>query len=428
MKNKFIFVAALIMSMVFAITAFGKTTYQWEKNEDNQWQYFEVETIDGEVVSKTAEYDVWAKDADKYFYIGSEGFMLTNAKVDYENETYYVGPDGAKVVSQWVLILNDEDEDPYWMYFDAKGKAVDGAQKIEGVNYAFVEKKMVTGLRDADFAKVDDALTAVYYFAEDGSRFSGWKQFELNAGDSYDGDLKWFYFGTNGKKYADVEKLINGVWYKFDENGVMFADVVCATDSEASPSYYYNADGARVKNEWVKKDDVWYYAGSNGALARDMVRTINNRKYAFDKDCKMLTGFQFVYPVIGDTNSDVRYFFTKDDNQVEGAMATGTVKLYEEFDGEFHTYMFMSNGAICEDGHKGYALEATGKLIVPEDGEMYTVNSANNKLVNKNGKYVTKDGVYYDSVNYGWIKVVDGKFNDFTYDEETAKKWKKELK
>lgn len=432
--KKFIKVMAVMTAMVFifCFAAFAKTSHVWEQTEDGKWQYFEIETVNGEVISKTAEYDMWAKDNGKYFYVGSEGFMLTNSKVDHENETYYVGSDGAKVISQWVLISDDENEDDYWMYFDKFGKAVNGAQKINEVNYAFVDKKMVTGLRDANFAKVDDATTAVYYFAEDGSRFSGWKQFELNATTSYDGELKWFYFGTNGKKYEDIEKLINGVWYKFDENGVMFADAVCATDSEASPSYYYNADGARVKNEWVKvtKSDTttWYYAGSNGSLVRNTVRTINNKKYAFDNNCKMLTGFQFVYPVIGDLNSEIRYFFTADDEQIEGAMATGTVKLYDDFDGEFHTYMFMSSGAICEDGYKGYALEATGKLIVPEDGEMYTVNTANKKLVNKNGKYVTKDGVYHDSVNYAWIKVKDGIFADYTYDEETAKKWKKELK
>lgn len=426
--NKFIKVAAIMAAMVmaFCITAFAKTTYKWNQFENGNWQYVEMEVINGEVTYAEPVRDAWAKNADKYFYLGSEGIMLVNSKVEYEGEVYYVGEDGAKVVNTWVQFADDETGDTYWMYFDKFGKAVDGAQKINEVNYAFVEKRMVTGLRGAEFESVDDVTTATYYFAEDGSRFSGWKQFFINSAESYDGDLKWFYFGTNGKKYADIEKLINGIWYKFDENGVMFEDVVCATDSEATPSYYYNKDGVRVKNEWILKDDIWYYAGSNGALARDVVRTINNRKYAFDKECKMLTGFKFVYPVIGDLNSEIRYFFTADDKQVEGSMAIGTVKLYEELDGEFHTYMFMSNGAICADGYKGYAIKPNGKLVIPEDGEMYTV--FNDKLVNKNGKYVTKDGIYYDSVNYGWIKVENGVFADYTYDEETAKKWKKELK
>lgn len=423
--NKFIKVAAVVAAMVvaFCITAFAKTSYKWNQFEDGRWQYVETEVIDGEVTYAEPVRDMWAKDNGKYFYLGSDGFMLINSKVDYETETYYVGQDGAKVINQWILISDEEDTDPYWMYFDKFGKAVNGAQKINEVNYAFVDKKMVTGLRDANFDKVEDATAAAYYYAEDGSRFSGWKQFELNATASYDGDIKWFYFGTNGQKYVDTEKLINGVWYKFDEDGVMFADVVCATDSEASPSYYYNKDGARIKNEWVKKDDFWYYAGSTGNLAKNTVRTINSRKYAFDKDCKMLTG-KWELAEVG-----VRYFFTKDDNQVEGAMATGTVKLYNSITDEFDTYMFMSNGAICEDNYKGYALDE-GRLVTPEDGEMYTV--FNHKLVNKNGKYVVKAGVYKDTCRDGWWFVdkngISGDDKEhFTYDEATAKKWKNNL-
>ena len=121
----------------------------------------------------------------------------------------------------------------------------------------------------------------------------------------YTAQLLRYYFGSTGKAYRkSYGKTINGKKYGFDDDGKMLFGYVednsynIINDDEdpiLNATYYYgtNEDGARHSG-WLQytdaladKDDdyYWFYFNtSNGKKVVDQMKSINGKKYSFDKD------------------------------------------------------------------------------------------------------------------------------------------------
>ena len=96
-----------------------------------------------------------------------------------------------------------------------------------------------------------------------------------------------YYFDANGYMMTGGWKWINKKCYYFYSDGHVAVD-------EIVDSYYVNKDGVWLKNGWTKASDGWYYHYGFGKIARDGITQIHNRKYLFNAEGLMLTGFREV--------------------------------------------------------------------------------------------------------------------------------------
>ena len=347
--------ASALLAMGASLTAFAATGWT---QEDGTWYYYDR---DGERVT-----DEWRKSGDYWFYLGDDGEMVTDQLIEDDDDYYYVNADGAMISNAWVAIENedageDDEPDQYWYYFQSNGKAYTGSDSstttkfktINGKKYAFDEEgRMLYGwVKDGERQTGDDDWTdAEYYLGDenDGAMSTGWRLISITDedwdedDDTFDEDQdRWFYFKSNGKRYANddpdkefVVKTINGKKYGFDENGRMVAEwnVSTTVGTQGQATYtrewsYFSSpeDGARKTKGWFKVipdedldadeyDDAaehWYYADGSGNLYANEIKTINGRKYAFDSYGRMMDGLKLIQ-------------FAKDGNRVSTKEIVGS--------------------------------------------------------------------------------------------------------
>ena len=456
----------------------------------------------------------WRKSAKGFwFWLDDNGLMVKNAVVDDGEHYYYVNEDGAMSTNRWVScdpeVIGEDGGEDVWLYFGANGRAYKdtGSEKgfvektINGKRYAFNENgRMLTGLVSGDGEMLDEGeeesfLEAEYYFggSSDGAmQVNGWYLYDGSSdadsnvsGISYsDYDNLWLYFGSNGKKViAETgkerkEKTINGQKYVFDENGVMLSEWAgtASASSAASTKYYSSSmDGHMKKNRWVYAvpdeemdpedyaDDQarWFYSGSNGRVYKNGIKTVNGKKYMFDENGIMLSGF-----VITDENNkpvgtiDAEEYGREDflkgdaaekisggelyyfgaDEAGDGSMKTGkTVRI--ELSDDTYTFGFASTGkAYGTDGvelvssryyQNGLMLQADRDskygIVKDQDGKLIAVGTSGTKqtgngkaLRDGNGGYILlKDNAYFAYVETDDRPLYqDGAF--YEYDESAS--------
>lgn len=367
----------------------------WD-NSTGAWRYL---NNDG-----TEVVDEWKSANGNWFYLDSDGVMATDKLIEDESGSkvkyYYVDQYGAMVKNTWKAVAMDDDDNTdldaeyWWYYFGNDGKAYttdsdksltkSKIKTINGLKYAFDnEGHMLYGWTDADNHTQNDDdkqlwQDAKYYFNgwNDGHAQTGWAQINV---EKEDGDTEdyWFYFNGDGEKQANKRKKINGVYYVFAKDGHMIDEWTIeeskgtwsnnfTTKSNAASISYVNGDGAQRKNTWIwaipaedwipsdYDDDEysWFYAGKDGKLTVDEVKKINGKKYAFDSEGRMQTGFVVVDPKTNKVGAqyghddfsrdqwieknlqNIKYFSS--DEEKDGAMKTG----YQNIELEDDTYQF----------------------------------------------------------------------------------------
>lgn len=326
--------AAALLAIGASMTSFAAAGWT---EEDGTWVYLDKD-----------EYKVtnaWKKSGDFWYWLDEDGYMAISRLIengDENNNIYYVDETGRMVTNKWIELENDDyhdntdegESETSWYYFQNSGKAYKTSgttsfKTINGKKYAFDENgKMLYGWVTEDTServKEGDSSykNGVYYCgdANDGARVtSDWRKLYVgNEGpaDSED-DEYWFYFQTNGKKFAAAEtdddpqfksKKINGKTYGFNEFGMMVSgwtkDNVKATASDLYGYFNDDDNGARQKgwfkavpseemNKSANNDDSgkWYYGQNDGKLVVSELKTINGKKYAFNEKGEMLSGLQ----------------------------------------------------------------------------------------------------------------------------------------
>lgn len=387
-----------------------------------------------------AERDVWRDNATKTakFYLGLDGKMVTNSVIEYEGDTYYVNGDGVQSRNQWRLLDVDNEGESRWYYFGETGKAYeDGWKNIDGKRYHFTDYKMDYGFLNQDGTMIDKDnqyawKDAVYYV---GDNTTGWRRDNywllLDDFDTYEydrQDVLWLRFNNDGKKVTNGIKSVDNKTYAFDDNGAMITEWYgSATPSSAEYKYYNRESGAQEKNRWFlaipsEAQDVddynndtlrWFYATSNGTTAKNTLKSINNKKYVFDENGIMLTGF-----VVVDGNNQPAFVLSDDDTNpsaatIIGAKSYGALMYFDEtgamktgsmninLDDDNYTMKFNKQGKALDGESDGY-LYNNGILIKADNDNKYEIATVDGKnyLVNTSGK-VMKAGKY-TSDDYKW--------------------------
>ena len=95
-------------------------------------------------------------------------------------------------------------------------------------------------------------------------------------------DEKWYYATESGKIIRNKWEKINGSWYRFDETGIMLSKTIYN-------DYLLQTSGAMAEKDWVKMDEKWYYATESGKIIRNKWDKINGSWYRFDETGIMLS-------------------------------------------------------------------------------------------------------------------------------------------
>ena len=348
--------AAALLAIGASMTSFAATKGWVQEGED--WVYL---NSDGE-----RETSVWRRSGENYYYLDEDGIMATDTIIEDANAdgVYYVDVNGVKLMNTWKSVPNDDNikigdqtrenvPDVLWYYFGSSGKAytapvgeVKKIREIGGKYYMFDEEgHMLSGWQETTNSKGGMDL---YYL---GNENEGWARTEwqflepdedLTNGE-YD-EMKWFWFGTNGKAHRDKSSYINGRYYHFNGFGVMdddwyFNDASKPTAASGAMAFA-NVNGA-LSNGWVYTGDAdidadvrydnddlyWYYLvtvrGEN-KVARSIpynyvvyeddgkhnpngpvrAKVIKNKTYIFNNDGKMLKGFVLINDGLNEDPTD----------------------------------------------------------------------------------------------------------------------------
>ncbi len=395
--------AAAGLSTVLAITAFADG---WTM-ENGQWTYYE----NGYRVTND-----WRLSADGgYYYLGSNGYMVTNTFV---NDERYVDNDGKMVTNGWRQINGK------WYYFDNNGQLITNrSRQINGLWYFFdYDGSMMTGW-------VEDNGSLYYCDPEAGGRMvtATWRYIappeeyiDYDDDGPYSADGKyWFYFLSSGKvcKSEDSgeyrQMVINNSRYAFDDIGRMqtgWVKVEDTTPAIAGYRYFNDSDSIGTygaahqgwlsayppEGEGYMGNVYWYYFDSKGqpyygtdVSDSDDDETLEAKFRRLEKDGKTETYLfnEYGNPVYGlrkvrRSNGDVTsmYFGT----QQECCLQKGDRNITDA-EGNSYTFHFDSSGY-------GYTGVKNGKLYymgllqraIDSSYAYYTVNGTT-YLVNKSG-------------------------------------------
>ena len=321
----------------------------WQK-ENNQWRYYE----DNQPVSN------WKKIAGVWYYFNQDGIMLSNTIFN----DYLLNNSGALTESSWVKIDNQ------WYYSTEDGKVTrNNWKKIAGVWYRFDENGIM----------ISNAVYDDYLFKSSGALAeNSW----VKIAD------KWYYGNQEGKINRDKWAKIDGLWYRFDESGVMLSATIYK-------DYLLKTSGAMAENAWAKLEDKWYYATASGKIIHDKWEKISGSWYYFNKDSVMLS------------SQWKEKYYLKD----SGAMA----KSEWNFDEKYKSWFYLkSDGTYAENQWVGsYYLKSFGYMAknewifdkdynawyyLKEDGVYVTGNfTINGKdyTFQSNGKWISDAAAYY---------------------------------
>ena len=272
-----------------------------------------------------------------------------------------------------------------------------------------------------------------YYFNEDGTLVtSGWIKHHY-------GNVS-FYASPSGALLTGDQK-IDGVWYYFDEWGMMMTGLV---ETEKG-TYLYGSDGAyvgKLNNGWIEVNGSWYYA-KNGVFA-DGITTIGSQTFYFQYG-KMITDYALSkgkgYLVFDSKGHQVRkgwyqirgdWYYIKPENGYAAANEeiviggksysfdwSGHMIVLDEMvrqDGKATLVSYNQDGSVkskkvISDGwtlHGGrYYYYKNGKAYTGWVGDFYV--KAGVMLRNKitpTGYWVDQDGAYQKTK--GWVKTKSG--------------------
>ena len=162
-------------------------------------------------------------------------------------------------------------------------------------------------------------------------------------------DGVWKYLEASGNYAYNTWKISGDNSYYLDSNGVI------AVNQWIDDTYYVNGDGVMVKNSWIQltedtsqKKSGWYYVDAKGKMIKDKWSTIGDKKYAFDSDGKMRTGWYF-------DNDDIYYLGEK------GYAKTGWLCLDYDEDNKPEDGTVSEVRTSASDTAKWFFFQTTGK-------------------------------------------------------------------
>ena len=282
--------------------------------------------------------------------------------------------------------------------------------------------------------------------------FAGWEK---------DEDGIWHYYDSDDEMVTDEWRKDGSKWFYLDEDGNML------TEAWVDDEYYVGADGAMVKNDWVKTTadedvsdpeddgDNWYYFGSNGKKVEDDSKKINGKTYYFNEDGEMRYGWY-------EDNGDVFYLGGEDEGwRAESQWLWLALPDEDEVDrngvnfcdddsacsvhcDEEGWYYFGSNGKMYKEAAKKkvngkyYFFNAHGQMLYEWiNNQKYAVSSSSDLVsgnytdtqgnvtnYQKPGAASSSNGILDDNANYqGSSQIWNMQYSNVVEDGSRANGW-----
>ncbi len=287
----------------------------------------------------------------------------------------------------------------YW-FFDNYSPAYCTKVDIQGNTYAFGEdSRMVTGA--AEFWQWDDELQDSVYCTVFANEYGivdetpGWKLF----------NGKWYWVKSDGSAaWGEFVKISTNTYF-FDWDGTMktgtfwggyydeeldqWIDIFCMADDS----------GAIVTTPgWKLVDGKWYWIKEDGSVARDEFIEASGKKYYFDWDGVMVTGF--FYTEYWDEDAEAWMIDTFYIADASGAVAT--TQGWYKYDGWW--YYLKSDGYVAQDefvdiAGKTYYFEWWGTMVTGH----FTVEDAD-YIADDSGAVMVNPGWYTYAGNKYFVK------------------------
>lgn len=381
MKKKNIWIIVFLSLML--IMAYTQNVFAfdgWQQDSQGNWQYMEN---DKKITNR------WIQDnGGNWRFVGGNGFMVVNNWVSYEDERYYVNEEGLRLENQWISITSTPNqphikESITWYYAGEEGKIYrNGWFFVNGFEYYFFPGGNATL---DNIITVDDKK--YYIDRATGKKNSGWFSVErLDArGNSYS---TWYYANTDGTLYYDGWKKIDDKFYYFYAGANSPRNAWLVLEDKR---YYLNGEGDREDSGWFSISAVngsgqeytyWYYAESDGNIARGGFKKIDDKSFYFDAN-----GLSYRKRWYIDAEKNRYYFGENGVLQDTGWFKISTTNVNTGVITE-NWYYANSDGSalldgIHEIGGKAYYFDTNGLLY------------KDRWLIGKNGKrqYTGKDGV-----------------------------------
>ena len=342
--------------------------------------------------------NAFIKYGGNYYYFDKEGYMLTGRQ-DIDGKTYFFLPNGVQ--------LRDSiyQQDGKYYYFGSFGE-----QYKDGY-FVFDVPKEGTSETEAKFryfsptGEMAIGLTyaggGLQYFDENGFQAKGTKYV------TPDGKL-YFFDKNSGNAYTNRWAEIDGIWYEFNDQGYAQAKKgeFYTTDGSTwfyrdaagknvtgaltldGHDYYFRANGAQVKGEFVTENGkISYYTVDNGYKVKDKFFEVNGKWYHADKDGNLVTGRQ--------TIDHLNYYFNADGSQVKSDFFTldgGKTWYYAKDNGEIVTGAYSVGGKnyyFKEDGS-----QVKGDFVKNADGSLSYYDKDSGERLN-NRFLTTGNNVWY---------------------------------
>ena len=342
--------------------------------------------------------NAFIKYAGNYYYFDKEGYMLTGRQ-DIDGKTYFFLPNGIQ--------LRDSiyQQDGKYYYFGSFG------EQYKNGYFVFDVPKEGTSETEAKFryfsptGEMAVGLTyaggGLQYFDENGFQAKGTKYV------TPDGKL-YFFDKNSGNAYTNRWAEIDGIWYEFNDQGYAQAKKgeFYTTDGSTwfyrdaagknvtgaltldGHEYYFRANGAQVKGEFVTENGkISYYTVDNGYKVKDKFFEVNGKWYHADKDGNLATGRQ--------TIDHLNYYFNADGSQVKSDFFTldgGKTWYYAKDNGEIVTGAYSIGGKnyyFKEDGS-----QVKGDFVKNADGSLSYYDKDSGERVN-NRFLTTGNNVWY---------------------------------
>ena len=317
-----------LLASAITLSVFGLTT-NLSYAEENKVQSTPVETTHSETsADKVEKNSLPAKEAEPSTEANAN--QTTNPAKKEEDKAPEVQKEG------WVL------EENHWRFYENNAPVLNW-KKIHGKWYYF----------NKDGIMLSDTIFDGYILTSSGAMVdSGWIKLQE----------KWYYANAYGKISQQKWEKIGGVWYYFDQDGVMLSNTIF-------DDYLFTNSGAMAESSWVKQDGQWYYALASGKLIKNKWDKISGTWYYFNKDATMAS------------NQWQGSYYLK----VSGAMAEKEWIFDKNYDSWFY---LKSGGAYAAREWIGsYYLKAGGFMAKSEwiDDSYYKARY----YVDENGVYVT---------------------------------------
>lgn len=374
----------------------------------------------------------------KVYYFDANGFMYKDRWINGKNgKRQYVGKDGVMPREAWFSISGvrtNGEEYTNWYYADQSGYILkEGWHTIDGKEYYM----NASGIMYTGWFTVND--DDPYYCDETGARLYGWQKLKIPESWSDDnevvstyigkyGDKAYFYFEPNSgrKKYSKSgtysEITVDGLKYCVDAKGIIQKGWVRKKGTspaikgyryympEASGSY---VEGQRAEDQWIKMEgpedldgpieETWYYFNSEGEPVcasgnKFLIRSIDGKRYAFDKYGRTLYGFLEI-------EGDIYYFGTENDRSI----STGRCMIDDGLDKGKTEYYFDSRGkgvTGIKDG-RFYYKGRLQKADAATKYEVFEVEGNLFRLIDSSGK-VVKGKTVKDGSGGEWVVSSDG--------------------